>query len=420
LHVSGGESKNDAMRQAADKENTFSTTDESFPAFSDRYLDARREMGAAMAVWRMPGEAELTAVIDFAPCDEAVPVEFSTYPCFLCGGFKQYPGNEPSACVIKGDLLIQWGSEADLTYSSDKQELVDSFFQACSASTGPVTAHPAPDYRVDRNNLAHFRASVVSALQTISSHKLEKVVLAARHTFKVGETVEPAQLFDALCRSHPDAFVSLVQLADGTIWIGASPELLVSSDRKGVFRTAAVAGTQQRKEGQAPRDVVWRQKEIEEQALVSRFIIDQFKKIRLREFKEEGPRTVQAGNLFHLKTDFSVDTQAVKFPGLHKTMLSLLHPTSAVCGSPRDPAMSFIKEHETFDRELYSGFLGPVCVEDETNLFVNLRCIKLEGDTLSVFAGAGVTHDSDPDEEVDEVLSKFSSTLHVLKSSADD
>ena len=47
--------------------------------------------------------------------------------------------------------------------------------------------------------------------------------------------------------------------------------------------------------------------------MVSRYIINCFKKIRLREFEEIGPKTVAAGNLLHLRTDFQVDMAATNF-----------------------------------------------------------------------------------------------------------
>ena len=60
--------------------------------------------------------------------------------------------------------------------------------------------------------------------------------------------------------------------------------------------------------------------------MVSRFIINCFKKIRLREFEEIGPRTSKAANLVHLKTDYLVNTKEVNFPQLGTVMLELLHP----------------------------------------------------------------------------------------------
>ncbi len=162
-------------------------------------------------------------------------------------------------------------------------------------------------------------------------------------------------------------------------------------------------------------DALWSQKEIEEQALVSRYIIGCFKKIRLREYLEEGPKTAQAGNLMHLCTQYTVDTKAVNFPQLGTVMLRLLHPTSAVCGMPRPEALDFIQTHEQHDRGFYAGFVGPVNIDMASQLFVHIRCLSLEGQTATLYAGAGLTEDSDPKKEWLETEMKCQTLLRGMQ-----
>jgi isochorismate synthase len=160
--------------------------------------------------------------------------------------------------------------------------------------------------------------------------------------------------------------------------------------------------------------VAWTQKEIEEQALVERYIISCFKKIRVREYEEHGPKTVLAGSLMHLKSDFTVDMKAINFPSLGSVMLQLLHPTSAVCGMPLEPAVDFIRLYEGYDREFYSGYLGPVNFQNNTNIFVNLRCMQLLDKEAVLYAGAGVTIDSVPEAEWEETEMKLNTLLNVI------
>jgi isochorismate synthase len=161
-------------------------------------------------------------------------------------------------------------------------------------------------------------------------------------------------------------------------------------------------------------EIRWSHKEIEEQAFVSRYIIECFKKIRLREYLESGPKTVQAGNLMHLRTDYVVDTKEVNFPQLGTVMLELLHPTSAVCGMPKVPALRIIAEQELHDREFYSGFLGPVNMQEESHLFVNLRTMKIVGNEATFYAGCGITEDSNPVKEWYETEMKIETLVRVI------
>ena len=148
--------------------------------------------------------------------------------------------------------------------------------------------------------------------------------------------------------------------------------------------------------------------------MVSRFIINCFKKIRLREFTEKGPKTAKAGNLLHLKTVFEVNMDETNFAELPTVMLDLLHPTSAVAGMPKEPAIDFINKHEGLDRGFYSGFLGPVGMDNSTHVFVNLRCMQLFKDHVRLYAGAGVTEDSDPEKEYLETEMKCNTLLNKI------
>ena len=125
-------------------------------------------------------------------------------------------------------------------------------------------------------------------------------------------------------------------------------------------------------------------------------------------------KTVKAGNLMHLKTTFSVDMEDVNFPQLGNVMLDLLHPTSAVCGMPMIPAARFLMENEKYDRQYFSGYLGPVNVDKDINIFVNLRCARIYSDGGLIFAGAGVTEDSDAESEWNETNIKFQTLLNVI------
>ena len=213
-------------------------------------------------------------------------------------------------------------------------------------------------------------------------------------------------MFEQLCENHPQAFVSFVSSPQTGTWMGATPELLVSVSQN-KFKTIALAGTLPYSPDTNLKTVAWTQKEIEEQALVSRYIISCFKKIRLREYDEHGPKTIVAGNVMHLKTDFEVDMQATNFPQLGSVMLKLLHPTSAVCGMPLEPALEFLENQEGYSRQFYSGYLGPLNIQNQSHLFVNLRCLQFFADRVRAYAGAGVTIDSIPNQEWLETVMKM-------------
>lgn len=261
-------------------------------------------------------------------------------------------------------------------------------------------------HKATQTNTFGYEDLVKQGISKIESGLFEKIVPSRFEDVPYNPNIDLIKVFERLCEKHPLAFVSFVSSPQTGTWMGATPELLVSvSGNK--FKTIALAGTLPYLPDTNLKTVAWTQKEIEEQALVSRYIISCFKKIRLREYEEHGPKTIVAGNVMHLKTEFEVDMQATNFPQLGSVMLKLLHPTSAVCGMPLEPALEFLTTNEGYSRQFYSGYLGPLNILHQSALFVNLRCMQIYADKVRIYAGAGVTVDSDPNDEWQETEMKM-------------
>lgn len=368
---------------------------------------------AAIAMWQLPNNTEQHLLIDIDPQLEGQKIDLNeAEPGFMVSPFIN-PKLQHSY-FIKSDIYLSSQKEnLQILEQEDEQLLKPSernfrqcFLQNLSQGDDEVSLPPnLPGlyYGLAPQELEKQYPSLVSkGIASIKQRTLDKVVLSRPKLRPYPSNFSPLELFRKLCKVYPTAFIYAFYLPKIGFWMGASPETLISVDQHRIFRTVALAGTQAYQEGMPLNQVSWTQKEIEEQALVSRYIINCFKKIRLREFEEEGPKTVRAGNLLHLKTNFKVDMQATNFPQLANVMLELLHPTSAVCGMPLAEAETFILENEGYPRGFYSGFLGPVNIANSTDLFVNLRCMQLLSQHICLYAGAGITEDSIPEKELRE------------------
>jgi isochorismate synthase len=265
----------------------------------------------------------------------------------------------------------------------------------------------------ENSNQRDFKNLVKLSLEKIELGEFEKIVPSRFKDIPIDKRFDLLNAFEVLCEKNPHALVSLVSSTETGTWMGATPELLVSV-KENKFKTVALAGTLPYTPEMNLKSVAWTQKEIEEQALVCRYIISCFKKIRLREYDEHGPKTTVAGNVMHLKTDYEVDMQATNFPQLGSVMLKLLHPTSAVCGMPLENSVTFLKENEGYDRQFYSGYLGPVNIKKESHVFVNLRCMQLFSEKIRLYAGAGVTADSIVEMEWNETEMKMSNLQKII------
>ncbi|WP_052732905.1 chorismate-binding protein [Hymenobacter terrenus] len=376
--------------------------------------------GRPLAVWREPGAAQAQLVVSRSleaaytglppALDDRAPAGFAFFP------FRDSDQNP--AFFLPADVRYDLARPEAVAVAPAARELVPALTAWLALSPVEELAwHHSPQPAPHTATEAEYTALVRTGVAAIEEKKVVKVVSsrAARRPLPVG--FDPLAAFAELGQQYPRAFVSLVSVPGVGTWLGASPEVLAAVTADGQFHTMALAGTQPLTPGLTPQAAIWRQKEIEEQALVARYIVNCFKQLRLREYHESGPRTVVAGQLLHLRTDFEVDLKHVPYPSsLGTDMLRLLHPTSAVGGMPKVPALAFLQAHEGYDRAYYSGFLGPVNVAAPgvSHLFVNLRCLQLRATEAILYAGTGLTIDSDPAREWQETEMKMQTVATVL------
>jgi isochorismate synthase len=372
-------------------------------AISKSIFQSAIELKKSFAMWKTPGSSETNIIVDLSGKAMARKIELeNSAPGFALSPFMN-PGNK-NTLFINADIRYSSKEKAFISFSHyDDKKNKDKFLDLVSKNLGSPsleTSFFSSEYKNPEKDQTEFSGIVKKAIELITENKIKKVVLSRSRKIKLKSSFDLLKTYQELCLNYPNAFVSLIAIPGAGTWLGASPELLVCIDKHKIFKTSSLAGTQKLEKGLKLSEAVWTQKEIEEQALVSRYIINCFKTIRLREYEEDGPYTIQAGDLIHLKTDLSADIKKVNFPDLGTLMLDLLHPTSAVCGMPKEEAMEFIIDHEETDRSFFSGFLGPVNIDEETHLFVNLRCARiLDKGTAVLYAGAGITKDSDPEKE---------------------
>ncbi len=374
--------------------------------------------GYAAAIWRLPFQNYVYFLADKSGKPQKISIDFEEPSSGFCIS-KFAPDQGSEALLLKHDILLKFDLAAKklLQDNLSAQELAfleeSEKIELAEKKGGNLQLLEFGQEQYEFVNL------VSKAVDAMKAGAFKKVVLSRNKSFKLEHPLSVGDLINSLIQKYPKAFVSACYLpAAQCIWLGASPELLASIDEMGIFKTVALAGTQSAldsdKQPIEPGDARWSQKEIEEQALVSRYIIDCLKKVRVREFEEYGPKTVQAGNLLHLQTEFLVDTKDIAFEHFATVMLQLLNPTSAVCGMPKSEALEFIAQHENYNREYYAGFCGPKNIEYRSDLYVNLRCMKIEGQKATFYAGAGITEDSKPEREWKETELKIETLLSIL------
>lgn len=257
-----------------------------------------------------------------------------------------------------------------------------------------------------------FEEQVRAAKQAIAAGELEKVVLSRVMPMPL-QRAQLADLFETATRHDERAMVALVHTPEQGTWLGASPERLLRAEDGWVW-VDALAGT--RADALAEVDA-WGAKEREEQAYVTRHVRSVLEQCGVREVREDGPHVVRAGPVSHLRTVLSGRSTGAALSDL----VFALHPTPAVCGTPTEAARAFIRQVEEHPRDLYTGAWGPWRPGGATELFVNIRCLRMAQDQASLFVGAGITAGSDPASEWEETARKadtWAAPISALQRSA--
>ena len=300
-------------------------------------LQLAHEEGLPIALWRMPFQSEINLLVSFNQALELDQFDLQE----LKNGFALAPFNfnEKKGLFLQGDLLISFDFDEVIFKPTGSQNIEKTHRFKLGIIDRIENGQDLPLYGNGKGlktlKSTDYRDLVNKCIDAIQEGFVETVVPARIKDIELPASFDLIAFFNKLCAAYENAFISFVSLPAHGSWLGATPEVLIERNEH-IFRTAALAATQKYNPENSLSETTWNQKEIEEQAMVSRYIINCFKKIRLRDFTEKGPETVKAGNLLHLKTTLEVDLLATNFVELPTVMLELLHPTSAVAGMPKE------------------------------------------------------------------------------------
>ncbi len=270
-------------------------------------------------------------------------------------------------------------------------------------------------------------ALVKKGIDFIKNKNTPKIVLSRKETIELAN-FNVIKTFKNLLQHYKTAFTYIWYHPNVGLWLGATPETLLKTINN-VFKTIALAGTQVYKN---TLDVLWEEKEKQEQQFVTDYIVSQLNQLDIP-CKVSLPFTIKASNIVHLCTDI---TGRLKTLNALQSVVKALHPTPAVCGLPKEKAKNFILKNEGYDREFYTGFFGELnfttdqrqsknnkrnienhaynFLKKQSHLFVNLRCMQVHKNSISLYIGGGITKDSNAEKEYLETVAKAAVMKKVI------
>jgi menaquinone-specific isochorismate synthase len=370
-------------------------------------LFERNRLGlAGRGVARRVAPAEAEAVLASIDVDDEVglpgcgPVAFGALP---------FDPQVPAELIVPAEI---WGRADDgtrwHTVICQSGEL-----EAIGAAERPLLPRESPSrFTVEPSRSPESWCELVEqATKAMADGGLRKVALARELVVTADAPFDRVSVLSRLRATYPGCHLYCV---DG--FLGASPELLVS--RAGdVVRSHPMAGTAARggdpaTDARLAASLLASVKDREEHQITIDMVHDTLLDWCSYIDYEAEPSIVPVANVQHLAT--LVEGRLSQPAPSVLELVAALHPTPAVCGSPRDAALAFILEHEGFDRGRYAGAVGWVDGGGNGSWAVSLRCAALDGSVARLYAGNGIVADSDPTTELAETRAKFQAMLSAL------
>lgn len=230
---------------------------------------------------------------------------------------------------------------------------------------------------------------------------LSRVISGRNQKLDIGATA--IRLFD----SFDGAFGFLYYTPLTGIWMGASPETLLSVDlRTRKITTMAFAGTRP-----SAADAPWDEKNLRENRFVVDHIVGRMNELGVS-CEVSALYTSGYGAIQHLRCDICATLPS----GMDfSKILDRINPTSALCGTPLLHAMEIIARTEPHSRSCYGGFVGVNTPGRSFRSFVNLRsCALSPSGDYNLYVGGGIIGCSDPATEYSETEAKASRLLSLL------
>ncbi len=350
--------------------------------------------------FRLPIETEITTLVQYQSFPQKISSldEIGENSGFVISPF--FENEKHGTYFLKPDVIAL------------STEIQASLISMLRSNSNFLTSKTSNINNLNSTSKRDFKNQVNSAVKRINTGKFQKVVLSKIRIIKSSDEFNTSAFFLKLCQKYPHAFVYLIQIPEVGCWLGATPEPLLKTEHESL-KTVSLAGTQIAT-GAAVETYRWSAKEIEEQRIVTDFVEQTLRSSGISKVHKTGPKNYQAANLIHLKTTFEFSKNDTN--SRLSALLKALHPTPSVGGLPKSDALNFILKNEKHDRSYYSGFLGPIQINKETNIFVNLRCLQLIDNHFVIYSGAGITNSSVAENEWEETENKMMTMTNVINS----
>jgi menaquinone-specific isochorismate synthase len=255
-----------------------------------------------------------------------------------------------------------------------------------------------------------WKILAVDAINKLSNNEISKIVLSRRVDLILSAEPNWDEVRSYYADNYSNCTIFFYRKNDSTFF-GASPERLIKFENGkitiDILASSVPRGNNELEEKEYEKqmlmstklnyehDLVFHQVKKAISKFVGKILIDKmpFKKLK---------------NIQHLHT--VLRTELLPDTGIFE-ILEAIYPTAAICGEPKEKALSMIKKLEDYRRGLYSGLIGFFNTANEGEFIIGIRSSLMHQNRLFVYAGNGIVAGSEAEKEFEETELKLKAIL---------
>jgi anthranilate synthase component I len=307
--------------------------------------------------------------------------------------------------------------DTDAAYD-DALQRIDTIVSALRQPLPPVPQASAPTGEEMQSNhtQAEYEAGVLKAKEYIAAGDAFQIVTSQR--FSRRTSAPPVAIYRALRATNPSPFMFLLRFADDFTLVGASPEMMVRLE-DGIATNRPIAGSRPRGANEAEDNALAQELLADPKERAEHVMLVDLGRNDLGRVCDYG--TVKVTRMMYVERYSAVMHIVSQVEGRLKAgmdafdLLRATFPAGTLSGAPKVRAMEIIEEIEGTRRGFYGGAVGYISFDGSMDTCITIRSALVQGDRVSIQAGAGIVYDSVPVTEYQETINKARAVAYAIQ-----
>jgi para-aminobenzoate synthetase len=347
-----------------------------------------------------------------------------------CDGAAAHRASTPDAAFVLADRLIAFDHAEHHTYllALTPAESVIEAERWLDQTEARLAALPALDrprviapssYLRPARSRERYREDIEACKRYLNAGHSYEICLT--DTLETETGADPLDLYRRLRRANPAPFSAYLRFGDLAV-LSSSPERFLSVDGQGAAESRPIKGTSRRGDtGEEDARLAAELRSGAKSRAENVTIVDLMRN-DLGRVCEVG--SVAVPELMAVESYATVHQLVSSISGRLRPELGPLDavracfPPGSMTGAPKRRTMEIIDELEDAARGVYSGAVGWFGAGGTCDLSVAIRTIVLAAGKATIGAGGAIVIDSDPEQEIEEMLLKAAAPAAALGSDA--